>query len=52
MRIAEILYFSDPHAARFRTQKSPKIRHLRTIVQLCWTISPQLRHVLTIRKNL
>jgi len=29
-----------------------KNRRLRTIAQLCWAISSQLRHVLTIRKNL
>jgi len=33
-------------------KKSPKIRHLRTITQLCPAISSQLRHVSTIRKNL
>ena len=35
-------------------KKSPKNRHLRlrTIAQLCWAISLQLRHVLTIEKNL
>jgi len=33
-------------------KKSPKIRHLHTIVQFCWTISPQLRHVSTIGKKL
>jgi len=33
-------------------QKSPKIRHLGTIAQLCWAISSQLRHVSTIGKNL
>jgi len=26
-------------------KKSPKIRHLGTIAQLCWAISSQLRHV-------
>jgi len=31
---------------------SPKIRHLRTIAQLCRAISSQLRHVLTIAKIL
>ena len=42
------------HAARwkYRTQKSPKIRHLRTIAQLCRAISSQLRHMSTIGKNL
>jgi len=43
------------HAARwkYRTQKSPKIRCLRTIAQLCRAVSLQLRHVPTIgRKNL
>jgi len=29
-------------------KKSPKIRHLRTITQLCWAISSQLRHASTI----
>ena len=33
-------------------KKSPKMRHLGTIVQLCQTISSQLRHVSTIWKNL
>ena len=33
-------------------KKSPKIRHLGTIAQLCRTISSQLRHVSTIGKNL
>jgi len=33
-------------------KKSPNICHLGTIAQLCWAISSQLRHVLTIRKNL
>jgi len=33
-------------------KKSPKIRHLRTIAQLCRAISSQLRHVSTIGKNL
>jgi len=32
-------------------KKSPKNRHLRTIVQLCRAISSQLRHVSTIRKK-
>ena len=42
------------HAARWkcRTQKSPKSRHLCTIVQLCRAISSQLRHVSTIGKKL
>ena len=33
-------------------KKQPKIRHLRTIAQLCRAISSQLRHVSTIGKNL
>jgi len=33
-------------------KKSPEIRHLATITQLCRTISLQLRHVLTVRKKL
>jgi len=33
-------------------KKSPKSHHLRTIVQFCQAISPQLRHVSTIRKKL
>jgi len=33
-------------------QKSPKIRHLRTIAQRCLAISSQLKHVSTIGKNL
>ena len=36
--------------AKYR-QKSPKIRHLGTIVQLCRAISLQLRHVSTIGKK-
>jgi len=41
------------HEARWkcRTQKSPKSRHLRTMVQLCWAISLQLRHASTIGKK-
>ena len=31
---------------------SPKIRHLRTIAQLCRAVSSQLGHVSTIGKNL
>jgi len=41
------------HAARwkYRMQKKlPKICHLRTITQLCWVISSQLRHVSTKNK--
>jgi len=33
-------------------KKSPKIRHLRTIAQLCRAISSQLRHVSTIGQKL
>ena len=33
-------------------KKSPKIRHLCTIAELCRAISSQLRHVSTIGKNL
>ena len=33
-------------------KKSPKIRHLGTIAQLCRAISSQLRHISTIGKNL
>jgi len=33
-------------------KKDAKNRHLSTIAQLCWAISSQLRHVLTIGKNL
>ena len=33
-------------------KKSPKSRHLRTIVQLCRSISSQVRHILTIGKKL
>ena len=33
-------------------KKSPKIRYLRTITQICRAISSQLRHVLTIEKKL
>jgi len=34
------------------TKKSPKIRHLGTIAQLCQAMSSQLRHVSTIGKKL
>jgi len=37
---------------KYRTQKSPKNRYLRTIAQLCRAISSQLRHALTIGKKL
>jgi len=42
------------HAAccKCRTQKSPKIRHLGTIAQLCRVISWQLRHISTIGKKI
>jgi len=33
-------------------KKSPKIRHLGTIAQICRAISSQLRQVSTIRKKL
>jgi len=33
-------------------KKSPKIRHLGTVAQLCRAISSQLRHVSTIEKNI
>jgi len=33
-------------------KKSPKIRYLGTITQLCWAVSLQLRHVSTIGKKL
>jgi len=33
-------------------KKSPEIRHLGTIAELCWAISSQLRHVSTVRKKL
>ena len=35
-----------------KTQKVAKSRHLGTIAQLCRAVSSQLRHALTIRKNL
>jgi len=37
---------------KIQDAKIAKIHHLRTIVQLCRAISSQLRHILTIRKNL
>ena len=37
---------------KIQTQILPKIRHLRTIAQLCPVISSQLRHVLTTGKKL
>jgi len=42
------------HVARCkcRTQKSPKMRHLGTMVQLCRTISSQRRHLSTIGQKL
>jgi len=42
------------HAARWNTsrKKSPKIRHLPTVAQICRAISSQLRHVSTIEKKL
>jgi len=42
------------HAAgwKYRTEKSSKIRYLRTIVQLSRAISSQLRHMSTIGKKL
>jgi len=33
-------------------QKSPKIRHLGTIAQICRSVSKQLRHISTIGKKL
>ena len=33
-------------------KKSPKIRHLRTIAQLCRALSSQLRHISTVEKKL
>jgi len=49
MQVWNLLY-----AARWkhRSQKVVKNRHLCTIAQLCRAISPQLRHVSTIGKNL
>jgi len=49
MHVWNLLY-----AARWkcRTQKWRKIRHLRTIAQLCRAISSQLRHISTIGKKL
>jgi len=53
-----LLFFSSPpavalHAAglKYRTQNIAKIRHLRTIAQLCRVISSQLRHTSTIGKT-
>ena len=42
------------HAAhwKYRTQKSPKIRHLGTIAQYCRAVSSQLSHASTIGKKL
>jgi len=39
-------------AENTRCKKSPNIRHLRTIAQLCRAISSQLRHVSTVGKKL
>jgi len=38
-------------AANTGPKKSPKIRHVRTIAKLCWTVPSQLRHVSTIGKK-
>jgi len=38
-------------AEKYRTQRSPKNRHLRTIAELRRVISSQIRHVLTIGKK-
>jgi len=38
-------------AVNTRRKKSPKIRHVGTIAQLCWAISSQVRHVSTIGKK-
>jgi len=38
-------------AEKYRMQKVAKNRHLRTIAHICWAISSQLRHVLTIEKK-
>jgi len=39
------------HAANTGSKKVAKDCHLRTIAQLCWAISSQLRHIPTIRKK-
>jgi len=39
-------------AGNVGSKKSPKSRHLRTIVQLCRAISSQLMHASTIGKKL
>jgi len=39
-------------AEKDRTQKSPKIRHLCTIAEICWAISSQRRHISTIGKKI
>jgi len=39
-------------AGNIGPKKSPKIRHLGTIAQLCRDISSQLRHISTIGKKL
>jgi len=36
---------------KYSTQKSPKIRHLRTIAQISLATSSQPKHVSTIGKN-
>jgi len=42
------------HATHWNTgrKESPKIRHLRTIAQLCWAVSSQLWYMSTIGKKL
>ena len=44
--------FCTQLAEKCRTRKLRKNRHLHTIAQLRWAMSPQLRHVSTIGKNL
>ena len=49
MHVWNVLHVALENTGR---KKSPKIRHLRTIAQVCRAISSQLRHVSTIRRKL
>jgi len=39
-------------AGNTRRKNDAKNRHLGTIAELCWAVSSQLRHILTLGKNL
>ena len=46
------MYITARGSLKIQDTKSPKIRHLGTIAQLCRAISSQVRHVSTIWENL